>query len=137
MYEMEDWKPEYQIGTPWVAHATGNDAKVILWLCSVQLAIGVLVACATSKKEFSKLDEDRIHETENISTKTQIDMFHIFKILAPMFGILAVKLDCLQLLKVNLISQNRAQNVVLKKILKHFLELLHVPKTSQTNLYHG
>jgi len=98
-----NWEPTYQIGESWVANAKPQDVHVIYCLCIVELIIGILNVFASLKQIFR---QNRISAEEEKMSKTNIEkisnyMIHIFQIYAPIFGICAIKLDCLELLQVN------------------------------------
>jgi len=98
---MAIWEPTYQIGTPWVGNAEAHDVHVIFCICIVEIVFGILHAFSSicrMKRENPKIRSEKWSTTkiEAVANYT----IHVFQIYAPIFGICAIKLDCLQFMKV-------------------------------------
>jgi len=111
------WDPSFQLGTPWVANAKSRDVEIIFWLCFVKIIFGVLSGLATrlsnirTKTVYTGVyrDEEGV-EVElglgqrHVSVSVGADngySINIMQTVMPILGICAIKLDCLEVLKVS------------------------------------
>jgi len=104
--EVQLWAPIQQLGTPWVENAEDHVVEIIFWICVVQLFFGALSGlntCKNCESTYSEVEQDEEGAQVQIEVSAESSsnyMMNILIILIPILGILAVKLDCLEVLKV-------------------------------------
>ena len=106
------WGPTFQLGTPWVEHAKSHDVEIIFWICFVKIIFGVFSALATrlsnipTKSGYSGVvqnEEGRfgIKQTQVTVGADNGYWINIMQTVIPILGICAIKLDCVEVLKVS------------------------------------